>query len=167
MEYEREVALVNGRIDPAIVNQDLKQLKAAEAAVQQAKARFDAAECSYAEALVTRDKADVDIQAAEVGVDLAKADMERVRVRLDFAKVLAPFDGVVIRCTAAPNMQVGPTTSYQAKPLFTVARTDMVRVVVEVAELDALAVLPGARRPSASRHSRERSSLRWLRGRPA
>ena len=59
--------------------------------------------------------------------------------------MLAPFDGVVIRCTAAPNTQVGPTTSYQAKPLFTVARTDMVRVVVEVAELDALAVLPGAR----------------------
>jgi HlyD family secretion protein len=143
-DKDRAMQLPPGAISRADVDERIHQVKVAEQAIQQAEARIEAARSSAAEVVAMRGKAQSDLLAAEAGVKVAQANLERVSTLLEFAKVRAPFDGVVIRRSVNPGELAGPT-GQPMMPLFIVARTDMVRVVIHVPEANALAVVPGIR----------------------
>jgi RND family efflux transporter MFP subunit len=73
---------------------------------------------------------------------VAKADLERVAALLQYARIVAPFDGVVTQRTVSPGDLAAPPRGRDA-PLFTVARVDMVRVVVAVPDAHAARVRVG------------------------
>lgn len=101
-----------------------------------AGARVQATEAAVTKARADRDKAQADVRAAEARVDVARAEARRLETLLNYAKIRAPFDGVVTRRKVNTGDLVQPTSG-KADWLFTVARLDPVRIVIEVPEADA------------------------------
>ena len=118
-----------------------QQVSQAEAALTQAKANFDLAHATAARsgALVNRgwvtgQQYDQDrlTEAARVAdVRAAQASLAAITQKRSYLTVIAPFAGVV----TARNVEVGDLVSADttsAQPMFSVARTDKVRVQVYV-----------------------------------
>ena len=118
-----------------------QQVSQAEAALTQAKANFDLAHATNQRtaALVQRgwvtgqqyDQDRLTETARAADVRAAQASLAAVAQRRSYLTVVAPFDGVV----TARNVEVGDLVSADttsARPMFSVARTDKVRVQVYV-----------------------------------
>jgi HlyD family secretion protein len=116
------------------------QFKAAGAARKEVVARVASANAAVKKAEADRDKAVADVDAAKARLEVAKAEASRVDALRSYTKIKAPFDGVVTRraVTRGDFVKGGDKT-----PLFSVARTDPVRVVVQVPEADAGLVAVG------------------------
>lgn len=134
-ESDRVSRLVTGGvIDAQTRDETLNQFRAAEATRAEATARVTSAEAAVAKAEADRAKAAADVVAAEARLDVARADARRVAAMLAYARVTAPYDGVVTRRTVSTGDYI---TADGRHALFTVARVDPVRVVVNVPESDA------------------------------
>lgn len=140
-EAARVARLVTGGvIDAQTRDETLNQFKAAEAARAETTAKVASAEAAVAKAEADRDKATADVTAAGAKLDVAKAGVRRVDALRGYTRIKAPFDGVVTRRAANTGDFV---TADGKHGLFTVARTDPVRVVVNVPEADAGLVAVG------------------------
>jgi RND family efflux transporter MFP subunit len=82
-------------------------------------------------------KARADVVVAQERLEVARKNHELAKTLLDYSKVLAPFDGVVTQRNVDTGHFVQPATGVKADALFVVARTDRMRVRVEVPEADA------------------------------
>ena len=134
-ESARVARLVaDGVIDAQTRDEALNQFKAAEADRAQATAKVASAEAAVVKAEADRDKASADIVAAGAKLDVAKVDVRRVDALRGYTRIKSPFDGIVTRRAA----NTGDFVMADGKHgLFTVARIDPVRVVVNVPEADA------------------------------
>jgi HlyD family secretion protein len=143
-EFERAKKLFDQKVfDKVTLDETGHQLKAAAAAVQQAAAKVKSAEAMQEEAAAQREKADADIAGAEAHLAVATAEAARVNAVLQYLVVRAPFDGVVLRRNVNMGDLAGPPTDAKAVPMFSVARHDLVRIIVQVPEKDALRVVKG------------------------
>ncbi|HEY4312691.1 MAG TPA: efflux RND transporter periplasmic adaptor subunit [Pirellulales bacterium] len=102
---------------------------AAHAAVEKSKAEADAAAARIAQA-----KADV--QHAETDVQVAEAVLAKQKVLLDYTRIESPYDGVVTLRKFHPGSFIRAADQGGEAPLLSVARTDVVRVVVQVPDRD-------------------------------
>jgi len=77
--------------------------------------------------------------------DIAASRLGQLKVMKDYEQLRAPFDGVVTARYADPGalMQNAETGSTGALPVFTVAKTDRLRVTFYVDQKDAPFVRPG------------------------
>jgi len=134
-EVDRIAKLVKGGTD-TLQTQDVTdlQFKAAGAARKEAIARVGSANASVRKAEADRDKAAADIDAAKARVEVAKAEAGRVKSLRGYMEIKAPYDGVVTRRAVNTGDLVSAT---EKVALFSVARIDPVRVVVQVPESDA------------------------------
>ena len=84
-----------------------------------------------------------DVTAATASIHVARSDARHTQAQQALATIVAPYDGVVTH----RNIDVGdlPQPGAQGTPLFTMARYDLVRIIVSVPEMYAAAVNPGAR----------------------
>jgi multidrug resistance efflux pump len=140
-EANRIAAMVKGGvIDPQIRDETQNQFKASEAARNEATARVASTRAEVKRAEANRGKAAADVDAAKARLDVARANVGEVNARRGYLKITAPYDGVVTRRAVNPGDLVSATDKV---PLFSVARTDPVRVVVQVPEADAGLVSPG------------------------
>jgi multidrug resistance efflux pump len=105
-------------------------VEAAEVAVTKAKA--DVAE---KEASLKAAKTDIDLKTALVRV--AEKDRDRAAAMADFARLTAPFDGVIVKRLVDPGMFVQNATTGNTEPLVTLARTDLVTVVMKMPDVAA------------------------------
>ncbi|MBP3953928.1 efflux RND transporter periplasmic adaptor subunit [Gemmata sp. G18] len=87
-----------------------------------------------AKAKIVQARADVEQAKAEVGV--ATADLERSQVFLDYAVITSPYTGVVTRRTYNIGAFIKSADQGATQPLLAVARTDVMRVVVQVPDRD-------------------------------
>ncbi len=71
-------------------------------------------------------------QVAAARVQVANTEFERAQVQVQFAEVRAPFDGIITRRW----VDSGATVKDAGVPLLTIARTDKVRVILDVPERD-------------------------------
>ena len=82
-------------------------------------------------------RADMEVKEAQLEVDGKNRD--RAHTMLQYTKIVAPFDGVVTSRTH--NVDTGqfvqPATGARGDVLFTVARMDIMRILVQVPENDA------------------------------
>jgi multidrug resistance efflux pump len=118
----------------------LHQLRAAEAGKAEALARVKSAEAGLIESEAKRAKAFADVRAAQAREQVAQADYRRMYELLQYTKIRAPFNGVV----AKRDVNTGDyLTGAGTKPLFVIARTDTVRIVVQVPETEAMYVSDG------------------------
>jgi len=137
--WQSEVARIEKFVaDGVDVRQTLdetrNQFKAAGAARKEAVARVASANAAVRKAEADRDKATADVEATKARVEVAKAEVGRVAALRGYKEIKAPFDGVVTRRSVSRGdfVKAGDKTV-----LFSVARTDPVRVVVHVPEADA------------------------------
>jgi multidrug efflux pump subunit AcrA (membrane-fusion protein) len=141
-EAERQRVLVRRQAgDQQTLEQATDSLRSAEAARAENEAAILAAQATRAESAAQRDKAAADIVVAEARQQVAEADRDRTAANLAYAQIKAPFDGVVSRRLVDTGAFVQPAGG--AAVLFTVVRTDPVRLFVDVPEAEAALVREG------------------------
>jgi HlyD family secretion protein len=128
--YERNA------VDLAIVQEEEEHLEsaianegAAQAAILTAQAKLLAAEAAVEQA-----KADVAQAKANVAVDAATLAKDQVLV--DYTTIMAPYDGVITLRTFHVGAFIRSAADGEARPLLTVAKTDKIRVVTYIPDLD-------------------------------
>lgn len=143
-EYQRFAELAkSSAVTNKLVDETRQQLHAAEAGRLETRAKIESAKAGRGEAEAVLRKAHADEAAATARVGVAEANLQQTRTLLAYAQLHAPYDGVVTR----RNLHTGHLVPVgeRGEPLFVVARTDPVRVVIEVPEADAALVHPGSR----------------------
>ena len=138
-QYDRMKSLYSGQraVDERLVDEHQDQWEAAREAEGAAEAAIAAAKAAVSAADAKVKQAEADVAEAEAEVHVAQAEMEKAEVLVRFATVAAPFDGVITRRTMFPGDYVrAPREGGTGVPLLTVARTDKLRVVVQVPDRD-------------------------------
>jgi RND family efflux transporter MFP subunit len=137
--WQKEVARITKQVSGGVdttqaLDETQFQLKAAEASRREAAGKVASAKAAVAKATADRDKAAADVNAVKARLDVAKADAARVDALRGYTKIVAPYDGVITRRSVSTGDRV---TGTEKSGLFSVAKTDPVRVVVNVPEADA------------------------------
>lgn len=88
------------------------------------------------------DSEGANVQASEASLGSAQANVQRLQEMKGFATVTAPFDGTITSRTIETGQLVAAGTG-SGQALFRVSKTDVVRVYVNVPQLDATAVHVG------------------------
>jgi len=109
--------------------------RAARAAILTAKAQVVAEEAKVQQALA-------DVADSEAAVRVAQAELERAEVLVKFATIVSPYDGVITQRNFFPGDFVRAAAE-SGQPLFTVERTDQMRVIVQVPDRDVPYADPG------------------------
>jgi HlyD family secretion protein len=136
-EFTRmEQLAASGSVTQKLVDETRNQRSAADAAQAESAAAVQSAEASAREANAMIAKAEADTAAAGARLSVAKADLGRAKTMLGYAEIVAPFDGVITSRSIDTGHFVQPPSG-GAKPLLVVARTDKVRVFLDVPEMDA------------------------------
>lgn len=137
-EHDRIKELAaQGSITRKLEEETLNALRAAEAAVQEAVARSQSARTGFHEAQARIGTAEADAVAAAARLTVATAAVDRINTMLRYTEIRAPYAGTITRRTVDTGHFVQPTGGTQGTPLMEVARTDTVRIFVDVPELEA------------------------------
>jgi HlyD family secretion protein len=143
-QFER-VRSLNERnaVDRKLVDEHQLDFEAATAGERTGRAAIETARAQKktAEAKVRQSKADLVAARAFEGV--AKSRLDRTRVLAGYTRIRAPFDGVVTKRNFHPGAFIRSAADGSPMPLLTVARTDLMRVVVQVPDLDVPLLDPG------------------------
>jgi RND family efflux transporter MFP subunit len=143
-EYERFKHLVErGVLDRQALDEARNAAKSAVAAREEASAKIRTAEASRDESTARRDKVLADIEVARTRLVVAQAAEQHMQTLLQYAVVQAPFTGVVTRRHVHTGHLLKAGDSGSREPLFVVARTDPVRIFVDVPEAEAQRVCAG------------------------
>ncbi|AMV37403.1 efflux RND transporter periplasmic adaptor subunit [Planctomyces sp. SH-PL62] len=135
-EFARVEQLANERaLTGSLVDETRSKLQAAKAGRDEVKAKVRSAEAALAEAEAFLGKSRSDLDAAVSHIEVARFEAERAEAMEGYARILSPYDGVVTR----RGVDVGHLTTPGAagEPLFVVARSGVVTVVVGVPETEA------------------------------
>jgi HlyD family secretion protein len=146
LEHKRVSTLLGRRASPQEeMEQTDEKFKTADAAVAESVAGVSLAKAALVESKAQRDKSAADVRVAEARLRVARADRDRAAAILGYARIEAPYNGVLTRRGVDTGTYVQPPAgnSTVAAPLFEIARTDLVRIFVDVPEADAPLVKDG------------------------
>jgi RND family efflux transporter MFP subunit len=154
-EVKRLTVMAKDKIvDQQILDESTKQLKSSKASQTSAEANVTAAKATGLARKAEVAKAKVDVKAASGKVKVAQAEEQRLAALVGYTKIVAPYDGrVVVRnANTGDFLQIGggdlsgtPEQGLRGTPIYVVARTDKVRVFVDVPEIDADYVTTGTK----------------------
>ena len=143
-QYARISQLVaGGSLDRKLQDETRDSLKAAEASRGEVRAKVAAAKATLAQSQADLAKAKANEQVARARRGNAEADLARQQALLQYTRIRAPYAGVVTERNVNRGDFVQPASTTAAKPLLAVARTDIVRIFVEVPEMDSPSVEAG------------------------
>jgi len=140
-EFVRVTDLVNAKSVAGRLLDEARQ-KYESAAALQASAEA-ALQSSKAAVAVTRERAAVaqaDFAAAQAETEVARKSLEELATMLSYASLKAPFDGVVTRRSIDPGdliRKADTSSAESARPLFSIAQVQKVRVRIALPENDA------------------------------
>ncbi|MDB5390524.1 MAG: efflux transporter periplasmic adaptor subunit [Planctomycetaceae bacterium] len=123
-------------IDERLVDEKEDQFLASESAVDVAKAAVVTAQAQVAAAQAKIDAASADLKNAEAEVQVAEANLAKSKVFLNYTKIVSPYDGVVTLRSFHRGAFIREATAGGAVPVLRVERSDLMRVVVQVPDLD-------------------------------
>jgi RND family efflux transporter MFP subunit len=132
-----------GAVTKKLEEETLNELRSAEASTQEAVARAQSTRTGMHEAQANVGKGEADKVAAEARLQVSKADLARAKTMLAYTEIKAPYDGTVTRRMVDTGHYVHPANGAASQPLMVVARTDVVRIFVDVPELEAARVDSG------------------------
>lgn len=121
LERKKELRTAN-----AIPDQELDQARG-EFEVSEAQVKLGNARAAGVEA---------DIRVAEAEVAMERAAVARLNTLMEYSTIRAPFDGVVSRRLVDRGALVQSANANQSSPMFTVQRTDQLRIFIEAPETD-------------------------------
>ena len=133
----QQSSAVKSRVDSADLD-----YHAAERAVEAADADVEKAKVEEAGKAASVAKAEADIELKRALVDVARKDRDVASAQLGYAKLYAPFDGVITARAADPGRFVANATTGASESLITVARTDLVTVVMKAPDVAAPFISP-------------------------
>lgn len=136
-QYDRIAALSSrNAVDERLVDEQQHDLDAAKAGEHAGKAAIGTAEAQRIAADARVKQAQADAEGAKAAVQVAAAHLDRAKALGDYVRIHAPFDGVVVKRNLHPGAFVRSAADGGAVPLLTVMRTDLMRVAVQVPDLD-------------------------------
>lgn len=118
--------------------------RAADSARKQTLARIASARTAVAEKQALIEKAEADLAAAKKRLPAAEADLQRVKVLRTYREIRAPYDGVITLRNVQAGQLVQPAIAGDSKPLFVVVQPQMLRMFVDVPELDSSVISIGS-----------------------
>ncbi len=150
-EVKRLGKMVDERVvDRQVLDESQKQLKSNIAARDAAVAAVTSAEAAQAAQRASLEKAKVDVDAARANAKVAETVEQRYAALVSYTQLTAPYDGIVVVRNANTGDFVQPAlgdktveqdsndlSKKQGAPIYVLARTDLVRVFVDVPEIDA------------------------------
>jgi RND family efflux transporter MFP subunit len=137
-EHDRMKELAaKGSITRKLEEETLNALRAAEAAVQEVVARGQSARTGYHESEAKIGTAEADKVAAEARHKVALAAVDRIKTMLGYTEIKAPYAGSVTSRGVDTGHLVQAVGGPRSTPLMEVSRTDMVRIFVDIPELEA------------------------------
>jgi HlyD family secretion protein len=148
LESQRAETLLKEKIfDQQTVSEAMNQMQQADAGQSRAVAKKDATDAALVESRARYRKAEADVKAARAKLEVAQALKEQSAAWLDYRNIRAPYDGIV----TLRNVHTGHflqsassgTTNKSAEPLLVLMRMDLMRIVVQVPEKDAVLVKEG------------------------
>jgi HlyD family secretion protein len=158
VDYKRISELVASKsIEVALQDESYKRLETSEAAYRAGKVSVTIARVNRTARKADLDKARVVVIAARARAEVARAEGKRYAALVEFTSIKAPYDGVVIVRNvntgdfvqpqggdqSVPRSNQGMMSSTGAVPLYVVARTDKVRIFLDVPEMEAVGIGPG------------------------
>jgi RND family efflux transporter MFP subunit len=123
-------------VDRKLVDEQEHDLESTRAGESAARAAIATARAQAATALARVRQAKADLVAARSAIRVAEARRDRAQVLADYTRIVAPFDGVVTQRGFHPGAFIRSAADGEPMPLLTVRRTDLMRVVVQVPDLD-------------------------------
>jgi RND family efflux transporter MFP subunit len=132
LQYSRQAQLAK---------RDTVSYQAAEEAqlqLQSSQAALKAIQAQIQTKLARLKSAEVEVKVAESRQKVAKAELDRLKALVGFATIRAPFDGIVTRRW----VDTGAIIRDAGMPLLRVARTDKVRVILDIPERDVPLIHP-------------------------
>lgn len=140
------------RLAEIVAHETDDDLRSAEAHFEEARANLEIVERTaqrsreLATAGVQSQQQSEDARAlansAAASLKARKAELDRLRDLRGYQEITAPFDGVITRRAIDPGALVGPARA-GGPVIFEVAKTDLLRVVVDVPQAFAPDVAPG------------------------
>jgi multidrug efflux pump subunit AcrA (membrane-fusion protein) len=110
---------------------------ASEAAYEAAKVGIQKAKADQVEKQASLEAAQADVKLKDSLIAVAEKDRDKAAAAAGFARIVAPFDGVIVRRNVDPGMFVQNATSGPSEPLITVARVDLVTVSMKLPDVAA------------------------------
>lgn len=142
-EYDRIDRLVRDRaVTEGLRDETQSKLEAAKAAREEVEAEIRLAEAALDQSEAEHVRSQTDVAVGEAHVRVAEADLRHAEAMVSYTRITAPFDGVITKRYVDTGHLTEPGGSRD--PLFTIARTDTVRVSIGVPEVDAPLVKVGA-----------------------
>ena len=129
--YDRKAELFLGKAIPA---QELDDVKSQ---LQVSKARLLTAQAAVASAEGAKLAAEADEKAAQADAALAEAEVARLKTLIAYETITAAFDGVITRRQVDVGWFVRSAAQGTTEWLLTLAKVDVVRVVIYIPEAQA------------------------------
>jgi RND family efflux transporter MFP subunit len=124
-------------LDAPLLATEVEEAKAslelARAQMVEAEAVLAEADKAFRERLgANPQKARASLSATKAKGKLAQAILDKAKIQASFTQLKAAFDGVVTRRTIDPGNYVQPSDSRLLRPLLTIQRLDMMRILFQV-----------------------------------
>ncbi len=129
--------IMTGVADVQTRNVITKNWEAAKAAKTEAMAKVATASAVVKERKARKERVQADVDAAAACVKAAEAELETARVLEGYTQIKAPFPGIVTARHVHPGHFLQPASGMHATPLFTIVRSDVVRVFADIPEVSA------------------------------
>jgi RND family efflux transporter MFP subunit len=142
LDRMRELAALKS-IEDKLVDEHTSQRDAVHEAEIAAHEAVASAKANVAASAAKIQAADADVLESEAEVKVAKAELEKSQVLVQYATITAPFDGVVTERNFFVRDFVRAANEGPHAPLFTVQRTDLMRVIVQIPDRDVPFCDPG------------------------
>jgi RND family efflux transporter MFP subunit len=130
-------------IDERLVDEKEEQLDAALAAESAAQAAIITTKAQAGAAKARIASAQADLADAQSRVQVAEAAVAKAQVFVDYTQIVSPYNGVITRRSFHLGDFIRAADQGGREALLTVARTDKMRVVVQVPERDVPYTSPG------------------------
>ncbi|HZZ77551.1 MAG TPA: efflux RND transporter periplasmic adaptor subunit [Gemmataceae bacterium] len=144
-QLERMKKLFADRVtDQKTVDEAKGKFEVAEQTERAAKAQWAMVKADLVAVQARLDQVKADLVAREAGINVAAASLEKLNVQQSFANVTAPFDGIITQRGYQVGDFIRSAENRGNDPaVFTIQRTDHLRVLVPIPERDVPFITPG------------------------
>jgi RND family efflux transporter MFP subunit len=144
LQHERLQRVGTSVLDQENVEEARLGHETARAGLTEAEAKIKASQATRDENKARWSKVEADLRAAEVNRKVAEKNRDCVKDQVAYLRLTAPYDCLVTQRNVNTGDFVQTGTANKDRPLYTVRRTDLMRVVVQVPEIEAGWVEKGA-----------------------
>ncbi len=123
-------------VEGKLEDEELDKLEAAKSSERFARASVLSAQAQELAKQADLEQTRADLAEARAKVDVAAADLASAEVIAGYTRITSPYDGVVTRRTYHRGDFVRSAADGAANPILSVARTDKMRVVLPMPDVD-------------------------------